>query len=468
MKHLACLLFLLGGSALQAAEPQLSVGFADADISPTLGKKPVYMAGFGTNRTAMKIHDPIMARAVVLSDGTKTLALVTVDLVGFFLPQVENIRNELKGIDHLIVSSTHNHEGPDTVGLWGASPFQSGVDAEYVQRIEQTIIKLVATATKAMVPTTAKIGLAHAPELITDNRLPVVKHDELVAIRFDALNSLKSATPLGVLIQWNCHPETLDDKNREITADFVGYTVNYLKKKHDCPVAYFTGTVGGLMTSLKVPLKNTKGESLNDGTFEKAEAFGHALGQVADKALSDSVDAKLVPFDLRVQTILVPIENGLYKLAKTAGVLKRPMYVWTDSTTPKEWKETADVTKPVGVKTEVSYLKLGELEIAAVPGEIYPELVLGQVQDPPDAGADFPDAPIEPAIYSPLKGKFKMILGLANDELGYFIPKRQWDTEKPYCYKLKSSQYGEVNSCGPDTAKVICDTFRKLTEAPKK
>ena len=61
-----------------------------------------------------------------------------------------------------------------------------------------------------------------------------------------------------------------------------------------------------------------------------------------------------------------------------------------------------------------------------------------------------------------------MILGLANDELGYFIPKRQWDAEKPYCYRLKSSQYGEVNSCGPDTAKVICDAFRKLTEAPTK
>ena len=440
MKRLVCMLMMLGSSSLTAAEPRLAVGFADVDISPTLGKKPVYMAGFGTNRTATKIHDPIMARAVVLSDGTKTLALVAVDLVGFFLPQVENIRNELKGIDHLIVSSTHNHEGPDTVGLWGASPFQSGVDAEYMKRVEQTIIKLVATATKAMVPATAKIGSARASELITDNRLPVVKHDKLVAIRFDAVTGVKSAKPLGVLIQWNCHPETLDDKNREITADFVGYTVNDLKKKHECPVVYFTGTVGGLMTSLKVPLKNAKGENLHDGTFEKAEAFGQALARVADKALAASVDATLVPFELRVQTILVPVENGLYKLAKTAGVLNRPMYVWTDSTTPEEWKETADVTKPVGVKTEVSYLKLGELEIAAVPGEIYPELVLGKVQDPPDAGADFPDAPIEPAIYSPLKGKFKMILGLANDELGYFIPKRQWDAEKPYCYRLKSSQ----------------------------
>ena len=115
-------ILFLAPLALRAAEPQLSVGFAETDISPTLGKKPVYMAGFGGNRTATKIHDPIMARAVVLSDGTKTVALVSVDLVGFFLPYVENIRRELKGIDHLIVSSTHNHEGPDTMGLWDRTP----------------------------------------------------------------------------------------------------------------------------------------------------------------------------------------------------------------------------------------------------------------------------------------------------------------------------------------------------------
>ena len=38
-------------------------------------------------------------------------------------------------------------------------------------------------------------------------------------------------------------------------------------------------------------------------------------------------------------------------------------------------------------------LRLGELEVAAIPGEIYPELVLGKVVDPAEKGADFPDAP---------------------------------------------------------------------------
>ena len=73
-----------------------------------------------------------------------------------------------------------------------------------------------------------------------------------------------------------------------------------------------------------------------------------------------------------------------------------------------------------------------------------------------------PDAPPEPAIYAQLKGKHRMLFGLANDELGYIIPKRQWDAKAPFCYGLKKDQYGEQNSVGPDAAGVICGTFKDL------
>src|SRR5205814_1663385 len=82
----------------------------------------------------------------------------------------------------------------------------------------------------------------------------------------------------------------------------------------------------------------------------------------------------------------------------------------------------------------------------------YPELVLSKVQDPPDPGADFPQAPIEPGIYAQLRGPHRMLIGLANDEIGYILPKRQWDEQPPYCYGRKGPQYGEGNSLGPETA----------------
>jgi hypothetical protein len=450
------LLFLF---ILPASARELSVGFADVDVTPEIGKKPVYMAGFGQNRKATKVHDTINARAVVLSDGDTKIAMVSVDVVGIFLPTVEQIREKLPGFKYVLVSATHNHEGPDTLGIWGPNPFQSGVDPDYLVKVVNGCVDAAKAADKARKPATAAIGTTSDPSLIRDSRLPIVLHDEIVAIRFEDSSTKK---PIGILVQWNCHPEVLDSKNTEITADFVNYTVAHLRKSQSCPVAYFTGTVGGLMTTLHLPIKDEKGNELKDGTFEKAERYGTLVGQLADKALKSATPVSLTPFEVRSREILVPVENNLYRLAWQFGTLNRQLYPWEGTATPKQFTPTKDASKPAAVKTEVGYLKLGDLEIAVIPGEIYPELVLGKVQDPVDPGADFPDAPIEPSIYGQFKSKHKMIVGLGNDELGYIIPKRQWDEKPPFCYGLKKAQYGEGNSVGPDAAPVICGIFKEL------
>jgi hypothetical protein len=457
---LALLLLL---PTLPAAEPKLSVGFAETDVSPVVdGKTPVYLAGYGQNRPATKVHDPIVARAVVLSDGTKKIALVSVDVVGLFLPAVERVREQLKGFDYVLVSATHNHEGPDTLGLWGKTPFESGVDPAYLKRVIDGAAAAVTAAEKKLAPATARVGTAKGPELLRDGRLPEVKHDDMVVIRFDATDAKPGDAPVGLLVQWNVHPELLDDKNTEVSADHVGYTVAHLTKKYKCPVVYFTGTVGGLMTSLRVPLKDADGKDMKDGTFEKTEKYGVEVGKLAEKAVQAAVPATLVPFAVRTKALLAPVDNALYRLAWQAGVFKRPMYVWDGNPAPEKFVEGKDASKPVGVKTEVGYLKLGELDVALIPGEIYPELVLDKIQEPVDPGADFPNASKEPAIYPQLKGKHKMLIGLANDEIGYIIPKRQWDEQPPFCYGRKDAQYGEINSCGPDVAKVLCEAFKEL------
>jgi hypothetical protein len=452
---------LLSTAFTQAAE--FSVGFAEVDVTPKLDAgNPIYIAGFGHNRKATKVHDPIFARAIVLSDGTHKIALVCADVVGLFNAFAESVRKQVGGFAYVSVSSTHNHEGPDTLGLWGSSPFASGVNKGYMQELEAGVVQAIRDADKSRKPATAKIGSIGAPELLTDNREPYVKHDELVAIRFEA-----DGKPVGVLVQWNCHPETMASKNTELTADFVGTTVAELKKSQGCPVMYLTGTVGGLLTSLDVPVKNSKGELLKDGTWEKSEEYGRLVSQAADKALKDAKPIALTPIEARRKEVFVPVANNLYKIGWRVGVLERTFYVWENDPYPSKPIESKDLTKPGAIRTEVGYLKLGDLQVAIVPGEIYPELVLGKVQDPVDPGADFPDAPIEPSIYGQLTSKHKMIIGLGNDEIGYIIPKRQWDEKAPFCYGRKKAQYGEENSVGPDAAMVLCKAFMELVKAKK-
>lgn len=455
---LRILSLLLLASAAGAAD--LTVGFADADVTPPIdGKTPVYIAGFGNNRKATKVHDPLMARAVVLSDGKQKIALVCADVVGLFNDFVREVRADLPGFTYVMVSSTHNHEGPDTLGLWGSSPFNTGIDPNYMKLLKAGIVKAVRQADKNAKPATAVIATVALPHLVEDNREPYIKHDELVALRFE-----NEGKPLGVLVQWNNHPETMASKNTELTSDYVGYTVNELARRQGCPVAYFTGTVGGLMTTLRVKIKDATGKLLDDGMWEKTEILGKEVAIAADKALKDAKPLTLTPFTIKSQVLHIPVQNELYKLLWRAGVMNRPFYVWENTPFPAKPVRSEDLVRQGALVTELGYLRLGDLEVAIIPGEIYPELVLGKVQDPADPAADYPDAPIEPSIYGQFKAPHKMIIGLGNDEIGYLLPKRQWDAKAPFCYGRKKDQYGEENSIGVEAGPIICREFKRLVE----
>jgi hypothetical protein len=443
-----------------AAEPPLEVGFGETEITPKLGDKPVFMAGFGQNRKAKGVHDPLKARAWVLRRGKEKLALVSVDLVGFFRPNVLHVRADLPGFSYVLVNSTHNHEGPDTLGLWGPTPLQSGVDPAYLKRVEKQIVRAVRQAEKACVPAKARIGQAPAGHLLRDSREPYLEHEDLIVLDFADARGKR----VGLVVQWNCHPETLGGKNTEISADYVGSLVRRLQEKYSCPVVYFTGTVGGLMTSLGVEVKSAGGKRLEDGTFEKTERLGELLSEVASRAVKGAKPLDLTPWEVRSREVYLPMDNKFYELARRLGVLRRDAYLWAGDPYRAEKADPAEAKKRIATRTEVGWLRLGQLEVAAIPGEIYPELVLGKVQDPPDPGADFPKAPMEPAIYAQMRGPHRMILGLANDEIGYIIPRRQWDEKPPFCYGRKKKQYGEVNSLGSQTAPLLCEAFRDLVK----
>ncbi len=448
-------------------EGTLEVGFGERNITPKVDPKgkPVYLAGFGNNRKATGILDPLFVRAFVVRDGKSKVAIVSADLVGLFLDTVERVREKLPGFTYVVVSSTHSHDGPDTMGIWGPSPLVNGIDKEYLASVEQKIVEAVKEADAGKQPVKATIGSVKAPELLHDSRLPIVLHDDLVVLSFKEAKSDKNA---GLVVQWNNHPEILGGSNKLISSDYVGYTVQYLKEKYSCPVVYLTGTVGGLMTSLHVPIKSAKGEELKDGTAEKTARYGELLGMRAVEAIDAAKPVKLTPIETRSSGVYVPLTNRNFLLAHQLGVLKRDAFEWNAD--PKKivpLKGIIDLKKPVAMKTEVGYVKFGELEIACIPGEIYPELVLDKVVEKAEPGVDFPDAPREPAIYNQLKGPHRMIIGLANDEIGYIIPKRQWDEKPPFAYGKEKGQYGEVNSLGPDTAPIICQAFADLLSGKK-
>ena len=61
-----------------------------------------------------------------------------------------------------------------------------------------------------------------------------------------------------------------------------------------------------------------------------------------------------------------------------------------------------------------------------------------------------------------MPGRIKFVFGLANDEVGYLIPKSEWDEKPPYLYGATHAPYGEINSVGPDAAGCVHAALKQL------
>src|SRR5688572_6105869 len=163
----------------------LRVGFGEVDVTPDLnGPQPVWIAGYGHGRRAEAVHDPIMARCVVLDDGQRRMAFACVDVVGLQYPTVQRIRAKVNGFHYVMVASTHNHEGPDTIGIWGRTPFESGVDFRYLGTLVDKVAGMIQRTAEDLQPARAFYGTAEDESLLGDSRQPIAKDGVLRLIRF--------------------------------------------------------------------------------------------------------------------------------------------------------------------------------------------------------------------------------------------------------------------------------------------
>jgi len=226
---------------------------------------PVWIAGFQNNRPAQGVHDPLWARTMILDDSTTRLALVALDAIGFMSDDIIDIRRRLPaalGVDYLIVTSTHTHEAPDLLGLWGEHRFllpERGVDPAYLEFVKLQVLESVAEAVDRLRPARLRFGhdVKGAAHLVEDSRRPIVLDP---GIRLLQAVDARADTTLGVLCAWANHPETLWSDNLLLSSDFPHYVREGLEKGvyHDDTLraeglggvaVYVNGAIGGLMTT---------------------------------------------------------------------------------------------------------------------------------------------------------------------------------------------------------------------------
>jgi hypothetical protein len=491
----------------------LKVGFGRAPIiEPGDDYKGYLISGFNMapwNRTALGVHDPIYSIATVIDDGKKRIGIVAIDAFSLSINDTQIIRDAVcskYGIDHLIVHSVHNHDVPDNSGIYSILNFYDfSALKRCIELNNKSAIEAIRLAVKNMEPAqmyTGEVLDKDQLNLTEDERikLPLKDMDKLTApndfglsdlrppfvtdngLRIALFRSPKDGHVIGTLVNWSNHVEAVWQWNQLISADYVGYMRDSLKKKFGGETLFITGNTGSVSTYVSDPvvfydedagkyvLKYVSSRVVYDGeeywgrqydygeyneeNFVKTEALGNLLADtVAGEIESDRMEMNPSPeINYYILKDKIGIQNNLYILAFFAGILERKSYVTNGK---------------LAVETELNVLKIGDLLMLTLPGELYPEIAKGGVRIPPEgdyfsslteADLKMIDVPIRNLMH----GKVNMIMNLGNDHLGYLIPKSQWDEKEPYTFGNLRAPYGEENSMSPDAATKIYEYAEKL------
>ncbi|MDX2178733.1 MAG: hypothetical protein SFV18_04005 [Bryobacteraceae bacterium] len=410
--------------------------------------KPVYMAGFGNNRVATGVHDDLYTRCLALKSGGEPVVICAVDSIGLFLDDVQKIRAGVPKAK-VIVAATHSHQTPDTMGLWGPREGVSGIDEAYNALVVTRTIEAANAALKSMRRARATLATTHPPELdsfIDDDRPPIVHDADLIVLRLTRNNGQGIAT----LINWANHPEALGSRNTLLTADFPWALCRDTESRLGGVTLFVNGALGGMQSPLGAKVRDPRyNDFAPPNSFRFAEVIGSRVADIAIDAITNSPAVKLDRIEYREETVKIPVTNEGFKAAAKIDLYRGRKAFGADGTT----------------STVVGLLRATRrgkpvLEAAAIPGEAYPELTAGGAEKYPEA--DFPDAPVEVPVKKQMTAPHRMVFGIANDEIGYIVPKAEWDEKPPYLKGSAKRWYGEINAVGPDAGPMIVDAVTRL------
>jgi hypothetical protein len=383
----------------RVAPRQIVAGATSIDITPPAGSR-VFLAGFGFQRAMSSVRDPISARCIYLDDGLHRVALVVADAIGLLLPTVERVRRLVGNGIEVAVASTHDHDGPDTMGYWGKSilhavPTASGIDLQYQRALERRLAGSVALAAQSAVPARIAFCTATIPEGVVRNLRPGVLDDRVEIVE---ISSEEGGRAIATLVNFACHPETLGDRNRRLSADFPGALRRRLELQRGGTAIFANGSLGGMITPV-----------LDDGLdVEGRERVMERLGErIAERALlamkgTEKVEVRSIRY--RRRRIELPSNNALFAYIERVGLV-----------------EPRARGKGGGLLTEVGRIDLGPASWALIPGEPTP-LVGGRIKARLESSGA-----VHPAI-----------IALANDELGYILDPAQYD-DPEFSYEVSVS-----------------------------
>lgn len=416
------------------AAAELSAGVSRVDLTPP-AEFEAPLGGYGArmNRPAEGVHDRIFAKALVISEGTRKFALVTADMLGFAPAVKPAVLHRLVSAgwtsEQLMLLPSHSHTSiemnainPDNVfkipqiGIHNPRLFDLTVErlARAVREAERQLVPVEVGTTSRLISGWNRNRRRHGGTV--DERLTVTRIDRVDRKR------------LAVLVNFAAHPTFMTDRHMLFSGGWPGHLQRTLEALiGDGAVAMYSNGAEG---DLRPQTRPGSGSS----RWEQAERYGRELAIVVWDQWKVTPTRRDVVFGYHRQPIDLPGRAAHSDFMKTGGAEYGLSEKLLDEFLPRMFPERS---------ASVS-LRLGDLLIVGVPGEMTAELGL----EVKARAAGFTGA------------KCPVIGGLADEWISYILTKKQYEEGG---YESSVSFYGP--SLGRRIVDGTLEGVRHLTRA---
>ncbi len=418
--------------------------------------------GGNTPRFYTRVADPVGARAMVVGNGSRKIAVEVVDQEGLFDVYADRIRALVAAdgihLSGIYISATHDESAPDSLGLGGVSETTSGVDNFWVDYLVKQSALAIEQAYRAMRPAQIRYTEVLEPSnvrqcwssypFVDDQHVPVLQA-LTIGKRPKVIATLASVSQHDETLGFNGGTAQLNAQENWVSSDWINFFREALQQHFGGVAIDMAGSVGsnespevysraisripqefidashpaGCRTLFKVGSGTDAAgtEHVPLGYDGETKAFGEDMAKPIIAALKGGTWYWSQSNTIWGATanICVPLTNQLFYLGAQLGVFaERSGY---NSGCTHRYPVLANgSTMGTSLQSQVAAFQIGDGEFIAVPGEAFPiTFFRGFVgpQDMPDPTQPLPQWPL-PSMHA----RFRFFDGLAEDMLGYIFP----------------------------------------------
>jgi len=403
-----------------AEEPTgIEIGVGKRSIVPS--KLLPISGGVGEPSPAKGKRGEIDARAMVLRRGSTTVAIVSLDLLGFPMVLGDRVRKQVPGLaaENILIGASHTHSAPDCYGMPDGKGGYTG-DLEYMDFVCKQAAEAIQEAISNLKPAWLKVATDEAKGKIAYNYYAPDLYDRRMSV-VQAIDH--HGATIATLVNYATHPEVLGTGAGFISPDVIGPMRDQIESQTGGMAIFMNGAQGGMITAdnrnLDQPKEGGRGYWQDSRSWDECLRIGKTMADESLRIIEPAPTQKNPALFCDAIEVRFPVESDLMWAIIAGSPLKYP--------------RNNDQT----ITARINLVNLGDAQILTIPGEALPNIGF--------------------YLKRKMKGKHNLLFGLTNDAFGYILTKVDFKSFPRYDYISRTS-LGEM------TGEILIEESLKLVE----